>query len=395
MTTTSAIYLDYAATTPVDPEVFEAMLPWLKDQFGNSSSIHQYGTRARVALEDARQSVAERLGVTLPEVVFTSGGTEGNNAAIQGLAFHARKRGKTHIITSRAEHNAVLQPIAFLESQGWTVSWLTPDSDGVIRADQVRDAIREETGFVSLMHVNNELGSVNPIEEITRICREADVPIHCDAVQSAGKLDIGSWDDAVRPDLMSLSAHKLYGPKGVGALIVHKDADWEPWMKGGSQERNRRGGTVNVPGVVGLQRALELATDRQENDRAHIVAIREAILDGIRTRFGSMVRLNSPAEGGLPHILNLRVACSSEDPIDGEMLLLNLDIEGICLSNGSACTSGAVEPSHVLTTIGLEPHEANASMRVSLGRINRLDDAKSFVDALERVLQRMKRTIPG
>ncbi|MGM0506845.1 MAG: cysteine desulfurase family protein [Bacteroidota bacterium] len=385
------IYLDYAATTPVDPEVFDAMLPWLKDQFGNASSIHQYGTRARVALEDARESVARNLGVMLPEVVFTSGGTESNNAAIHGLAFHARARGKSHIVTSRAEHKAVLQPIAFLESQGWTVSWLTPGSEGTIRPDQVREALREETGFVSLMHVNNELGSVNPIEEITRVCREAGVPIHSDSVQSVGKLDIGSWDASVRPDLMSLSAHKFYGPKGVGALLVSKDAEWEPWMKGGSQERNQRGGTVNVPGIVALQHALEMATDRLESDRAHVIAIREAILSGLESRFGSMVRLNSPEEGGLPHILNLQVQCTSDDPIDSEMLLLNLDIEGICLSNGSACTSGAVEPSHVLTAVGLEPHEANASMRVSLGRMSRLEDADTFVDALERVLRRMKR----
>lgn len=384
------IYFDHAATTPLDRRVLEEMMPWLTDHFGNASSVHQAGQTAKVALEEARESVADILNVKPSEVIFTSGGTESNNAAIKGLFFAAKNQettNRTEIITSEAEHNAVRQTAEALKAHGATVIFLQPDSFGRISPKQVSDAIGEHTALVSIMHVNNELGSVNPIEEIAGVCHEKGVPFHSDCVQSAGKipLDLGR----AGPDLASLSGHKFYGPKGTGVLVVREGVDWASWMHGGSQERGRRGGTSNVLGIVGLRKALEIAQEQMDADHAHCQALRTRVLEKLDQKLPGQYQLNTPPERVIPHILNLRFNPSPGQTFDGEMLLLNLDIEGVCVSNGSACTSGAVEPSHVLTAIGLESTLANASVRISFGRGNRPEEADLFVEKLERVLKRM------
>lgn len=386
----NTIYFDHAATTPLDRRVLEEMMPWLTDHHGNASSVHQVGQTAKVALEEARESVAAILNVKPSEVIFTSGGTESNNAAIKGLFFAAisQDKNRTEIVTSEAEHNAVRQTAEALKKEhGATVVSLRPGRDGRIDPQQVAETISEHTALVSIMHVNNELGAVNPIGEIAKACREMGVPFHSDCVQSAGKipLDLGH----AGPDLASLSAHKFYGPKGTGVLVVREGVDWVPWMHGGSQERGRRGGTSNVPGIVGLQKALELAREQMDADHAHCQALRTRVLEQLDQRLPGQYQLNTPSEAAIPHILNLRFNPSPDQTFDGEMLLLNLDIEEVCVSNGSACTSGAVEPSHVLTAIGLESTLANASVRISFGRGNRPEEADQFVEKLERVLKRM------
>lgn len=380
------IYFDHAATTPLDERVLEEMLPWLREGFGNPSSVHQLGRSAKVALEDARESVAGLLGAERSEVVFTSGGTESNNAAIKGL-FDERGERRKRIVTSPVEHNAVIQPVESLRRCGAKPIYVKPETDGRIDTDRVAAAIDEDTALVSMMVVNNELGTINPIEEIAALCREKGVPLHSDGVQGVGKIPI----DFSRPgpDLMSLSAHKFGGPKGAGALLVRGGTDWTPWLHGGSQESGRRGGTVNVAGAVGLKKALELAVGKMESTHAHLNGLRTRLLEQLGERFGERLRINGPASGGVPHILNVGFDIDENADFDGEMLLLNLDIEGICISNGSACTSGAVETSHVLAAIGLSRRAAAASLRISLGSSNTLREVELFVDRLAKVLDRM------
>lgn len=381
------VYFDNAATTPLDPEVLETMMPYLTSEYGNANSAHQFGRNCKVAIEDAREKVAKLIGAEPSEIIFTSGGTESDNAAIKGVFSALSPAGKNEVITSPIEHHAVMHPAESLKRQGATVTYLQPDKNGVITADQVRDAISEKTAVVSLMHVNNEIGTINPVQEIAEVCREFKVPFHSDTVQSVGKIPVNVDDLGL--NLLSISAHKIYGPKGIGVLYVKNGTPWIPSIQGGSQERRRRGGTSNVAGIVGLARAMEISIDQMDTTTQKFRQLRKTMLDGLQKRFADRVTINGPESGGVPHILNIGFHSNGEEGLDGEMLLLNLDIEGICISNGSACTSGAMEPSHVLKGIGLENAIGNSSIRVSFGKHNSEKQVLYFLDKLEEILERM------
>jgi cysteine desulfurase len=384
------IYLDHAATTPLDKRVLEAMKPYLTEHFGNASSVHQMGRRARVAVEDSRERVAELLGAETSEIVFTSGGTESNNAALKGALTDDRP----HLITSAAEHDAVLRPAERMQSSDRPVTILNPGSHGAAQPDQVQKALTDETGLVSLMHVNNELGAVTNIPAIAELCREAGARLHCDAVQSAGLYDLDV--KALGVDLLSISAHKFYGPKGVGLLYVRGGVDVLPLVEGGSQERDRRGGTENVPAIVGATEALRLAVEEAASRRERITRLRDRLLRQLRAELGAEAFVvNTPLGASdvdaAPHVLNIALRPQDGAPLDGEMLLLNLDTEGICTSAGSACTSGALEPSHVLQAIGLDDDVAAGALRFSLGKENtdeEMDEtARTLAEVVERVSQ--------
>ncbi|MEX2573508.1 MAG: cysteine desulfurase family protein [Balneolaceae bacterium] len=379
------IYFDHAATTPLDERVLEAMLPYLKAEYGNANSLHQKGQTAKVALEEARESIADLINAEPSEIIFTSGGTESNNAVIKGVFDISGD--KKEIITSPVEHHAVLHTVECLKRLGGRPVYLEPGSDGSISSEQVSAAISDDTALVSLMHVNNELGTINPLADIASVCREKGVPFHSDCVQSAGKIPVDVRELGL--DFLSLSGHKLNGPKGIGVMFVRSGAPWIPWMTGGSQERRRRGGTTNLPAVVGLQKAMEYGVAGMDDHRSHFLGLRQHLFDRLDRSFRGKYRVNGPEKGGVPHIVNLGFVGVKEDLIDSEMLLLNLDIEGICVSNGSACTSGAVEPSHVLTGIGLEKSIANSSIRISFGKNNSTGEIDTFVEKLEYVLKRM------
>jgi cysteine desulfurase len=358
----------------------------LRPEFGNASSIHQMGQRAKVALEDARESIAELLHAEPSEILFTSGGTESDNAAIKGVFEIAGD--KNEIVTSTIEHHAVLHSVESTKLRGGRPVYLEPDSSGMITAEQVSDAITDKTSLVTLMHVNNELGTINPVREIASVCRKKGVPFHSDTVQSVGKIPVSVRELGV--DFLSISGHKIYGPKGVGVLYVKNGSRWIPWMSGGSQERRRRGGTSNIPGIVGLAKAMEYAISGMEDHRSHFIRLRRRLLENLDDVFGEKYRINGPRTGGAPHIINLGFLLDEGQHFDGEMLLLNLDIEGICVSSGSACTSGAVEPSHVLTGIGLDESITHSSVRVSFGKDNTPAQVDAFVEKLQKVLKRMK-----
>lgn len=382
-----SVYFDHAATTPVDKRVLDTFLPYYKDQFGNPDSTHQFGRNTKVAIEDAREKIAQIIGAEPSEIIFTSGGTESDNAIIKGVVDATRK---TEIITSPIEHHAVMFPAESLKRHGCRVIYLKPDSNGVIHPEQVSEAITDNTALVSLMHVNNEIGSINPIRDIAAVCHEKGIPFHSDTVQSVGKLPVNVKELGV--DAISLSGHKIYGPKGVGALYVKNGTPWIPIMQGGSQERRRRGGTSNVAGIVGLAKAMELIVGEMDQHRALFENLRKLTLEGLKNRFQDRFIINSPLQGGVPHILNIGFKNLNNHGLDGEMLLLNLDIEGICISNGSACTSGAMEPSHVLHGIGVEDSLANSSIRISFGKDNTEADVKFFLDKLDGILERMMAT---
>lgn len=381
------VYFDHASTTPVDEGVLDEILPYYKHQFGNANSAHQYGRATKVAIEDARELIAKLIGAEPSEIIFTSGGTESDNAAIKGVVNANRK---TEIITSPIEHHAVIHPAESLKMKGCRVTYLQPDAIGHITPEQVEEAISRDTAIVSLMQVNNEIGTILPIKEIAEICKSHKVPFHSDTVQSVGKLPLNVKELGV--DLLSMSGHKIYGPKGIGVLYVKNGTPWLPWLQGGSQERRRRGGTSNVAGIVGMAEALKYCTDHLGAHNEHFNTLRNELITGLEKRFSGRYRINGPKSDGVPHIINLAFPVddtSSEKSLDGEMLLLNLDIEGICVSNGSACTSGAVEPSHVLKGIGLPDKLANSSIRISFGKDNTVEQIHFFLDKLESVLNRM------
>lgn len=379
------VYFDHAATTPLDERVLEAMMPYLKDHYGNANSAHHLGQKTKVVVEDAREKVAAMIGAEPSEIIFTSGGTESDNAVIKGVL--AVSGDKKEVITSEIEHHAVLHTVEMEKMHGIKPVFAEPDKTGKITAGAVRELINENTALVSLMHVNNEIGTINPLKEIAEVCKEYNVPFHSDTVQSLGKLPVNVEELGV--DFLCGSAHKIYGPKGTGIMYVRNGARWIPWMIGGSQERRRRGGTLNVPGIVGFTKALELAIEEMDEHTAQFKKLRKLLLDQLREKLSVEVTVNGPQDEGVPHIVNISFSDNDNNHIDGEMLLLNLDIEGICVSNGSACTSGAVEPSHVLAGIGMEPNLANSSIRVSLGKQNTEEDITYFVDKLDKVLKRM------
>ncbi|MEO1023437.1 MAG: cysteine desulfurase family protein [Bacteroidota bacterium] len=379
------IYFDNAATTPLDERVLEAMLPYMKSHYGNANSAHHLGQKTKVIVEDAREQVAATIGAEPSEIVFTSGGTESDNAVINGVL--AVSGNKKEVVTNELEHHAVLHPIEFSKMRGFTPRFAQPIDCGTITAQAVADVITDQTALVSIMHVNNELGCINPMKEIAEVCKEHDVLFHSDTVQSLGKIPVHVDDLGL--DFLSGSGHKIYGPKGIGIMYVRNGSKWIPWMTGGSQERRRRGGTLNVPGIVGFAKALELAVQEMEGQQQHFGRLRSSMLNKLQTSDTYTFAINGSEENGVNHILNLSFFDTDGKGIDGEMLLLNLDIEGICVSNGSACTSGAMEPSHVLTGLGLEEGKARSSIRISFGKQNTEEEVTYVADRLDATLERM------
>jgi cysteine desulfurase len=385
MAATRLIYLDHAATTYTRPEVYEEIRPYFTERFGNPSSIYAIARESKVAVELAREKVATALGAAPVEIFFTAGGSEADNWAIKGVAAANRSKGN-HIITSAIEHHAVLHTCQYLEKQGFRVTYLPVDKFGLVEPESVRDAITEETTLVSIMFANNEIGTIEPVVEIGDICRENGVYFHTDAVQAIGAIPI---DVGTMPiDLLSLSAHKFYGPKGVGALYIRRGVKCDSLIQGGGQERGRRAGTENLPGIVGLGKAIELSTTDIPGKNARLRRKRDRLLSLILERI-PYTRQNGHPFGRLPGNLNV-----SFEFIEGESILLLLDQLGICASTGSACTSGSLDPSHVLLAIGL-PHEvAHGSLRLTLGDSTTDEDIDFVAVELPKIIEKLRRMSP-
>ncbi|MCS7316475.1 MAG: cysteine desulfurase family protein [Bryobacterales bacterium] len=379
-------YFDHNATTPVASEVLEAMRAVFLEDFGNASSVHAYGQAARRRLEQARREVALQLGVAPGEIVFTSGGTEADNLAILGLVRND-PRPRKHVITTAIEHPAVLEACAQLEREGVEVTRVPPDSRGVVDPDAVRRALRAQTVLVSVMHVNNELGTIQPVAEIARLAREAGAWVHSDGVQAVGKLRVNLRELGV--DLYSISAHKIYGPKGVGALYVRQGVPVGRIQFGGHQERDRRPGTENVPGAVGLATALSLVGRDLDRESWRLTRLRERFEEGVLARIPEVV-INGAGAPRCPNTSNLTFR-----GVDGEALLIALDLAGFAVSSGAACSSGASEPSHVLSAIGLGRREARGSVRVSMGRLNDERQVDALVEALAEAVTRLRALAPA
>lgn len=379
------VYLDYAATTPTHPDVVQTMLPYFGESFGNASSIYSYGREARAAITTARKSVAELIGAREDEIVFTGGGTEADNMALKGIAFAADGT-RNHIITTSIEHHAVLGSCKFLEKQGYHVTYLPVDRYGMVNPDDVRRAITDRTLLVSVMHANNEVGTIQPIAEIGRMARSAGVYFHTDAVQTVGHVPIAVDDMGI--DLLSMSAHKLYGPKGVGALFVRSGTLISPLIHGGAQERNRRAGTENLSGIVGFGAAAELARQAMSEEAERLGTLRDRLITGLLERIPD-AQLNGHPTDRLPNNVNLSV-----DYVEGESMLLHLDMEGICASTGSACTSGSLEPSHVLLSMGLSHQLAHGSLRLSLGKWTTEEHIDRVIEALPGIVSRLRAMSP-
>ena len=378
-------YLDYNSTTPVDPAVLTAMLPYLRENFGNASSIHSPGQTARAGVDRARESVAALIGAKPAEIVFTSGGTEADNLAIFGLVA-ASTTARKHIIISAIEHHAVLNSCQALEKQGIAVTIVPVGHEGVVDPGNIHRALLPETLLISIMFTNNELGTIQPIEEIGKIATEADVYFHCDAVQAAGKLPLDVSRLGV--DLLSISAHKIYGAKGAGALFVRSGTPLEPQFHGGRHERDRRPGTENVPGIVGLGKAAELARQNLAADTERITALRDRLEHALLAAIPS-VRVNGDLTRRVGNTTNLTFAGAG-----GEALLIALDLQGVSVSTGAACSSGAVEPSHVLRAAGLSPDEARSSLRFSLGRPTTPEEIAHAIEVVPAVVERLRSISP-
>ncbi|HJY85197.1 MAG TPA: cysteine desulfurase NifS [Candidatus Acidoferrales bacterium] len=384
------VYFDHNATTSVDPEVLRAMLPYFSEEFGNASSIHSFGQQTRAAVERARESVAALIGARPAEIVFTSGGTESDNLAIFGLAAAAAGKAATgkrpHLIATSIEHHAVLNACQALERRGADVTFLPVDREGRVDPDDARRAVRPETVLITVMHANNELGTIQLIEEIGRIARETDIYFHSDAVQSAGKVPVDV--NRLGVDLLSISGHKIYGPKGVGALYIRKGTRLEPLLYGGHHERDRRPGTENVAGIVGLGKAAELARARLSSEAARVAALRDRLEQGLLEQV-AQARVNGGRATRTPNTTNVTFPF-----IEGEALVIALDLKGLACSTGAACSSGAIEPSHVLTAIGLLPEDARASLRFSLGRENTDQDVDFALATIPGVVEHLRELSP-
>jgi cysteine desulfurase len=378
------IYMDNAATTPIHPVVREAMLPYLGQAFGNPSSIYEEGREARKAVETARAQAAKALGADSSEIIFTSGGTEADNLAVIGAA-RANSEAGNHIITSVIEHHAVLEPCHYLEKNGYEVTCLPVDSQGLVDPDGVRKALRSSTILVSIMHANNEVGAIEPIEEIGAICREAGVPLHSDAVQTMGQLGVDV--DRLGVSLLTASGHKIYGPKGTGCLYVRSDTRMQGLMLGGGQERKLRSGTENVAGIVAFGKAMELAGREWKERAEHVLPLRDRLIDGL------LEIPDTELDGGrsqrLPNNANVRFRY-----IDGESICLHLDFLGVAASTGSACSSDSGEASHVLLALGIPPEEAHGSLRLTLGRENSMEDVEYLLEKLPAVIDNLRAMSP-
>ncbi len=378
------IYLDYSATTPLDPQVKAAMEPYLGPCFGNPSSLHQFGREAREGLDWARDRMAELLGCLPKELLFTSSGTEADNTALFGVAYQYREKG-SHIVSTAIEHHAVLEPLKVLREQGYQITLVYPDRTGIVDPEAVLKAITDQTILVSVMTANNEIGTLQPIWEIGEGCRQKGVLFHTDAVQAVGLIPINLQELPV--DLLSLSAHKFYGPKGVGALFIRSGVKMKPLLWGGTQERERRAGTENVAGIVGMAKALELALQHREEEYHRLQNLRDRMIQSILKNIeGSW--LNGHPTLRLPNNVNVGF-----EGVSAETLLMNLDLEGIACSSGSACSSGALEPSHVLLAIGLSEEEANSSIRITLGRYTTSQEIEETLTVLAEVVQRIRRVV--
>lgn len=378
--------MDHAATTSTDVEVVEAMKPFFTQKYGNPNSIHSFGQEAREAVEEAREKIARLIGASPSEIVFTAGGTEADNYAIKGIAWANQKKGN-HIITSQIEHHAVLHSCQFLEKHGFKVTYLKVDKYGLIDPEDVKKAITDQTILVTIMHANNEIGTIEPIKEIGKIVKEAGIYFHTDSVQTTGHIPIEVNDLGV--DMLSISGHKLYGPKGVGALYLRKGTKIVNLIDGGAQEKNRRAGTENVTGMVGLGKAVELAEKRLAGGEVDkVVKLRDKLITGIMDQIEN-VRLNGHSTKRLPGNVNI---CF--EFIEGESMLLNLDMKGVAASSGSACTSGSLEPSHVLLAIGLPPEIAHGSLRLTLGKDNTEEDIDYVIDILPKIIEKLRALSP-
>lgn len=388
----SRIYLDHAATTPPDPRVLEAMWPMYTRYWGNPSSIYLEGQGAHHAIDAARKLCGDLLGASLKEVVFTSGGTESDNAAIRGAAFAQRARGRgNHIVTTQVEHHAVLHTVEELEREGFRATYLPVDRDGVVDLAALESAVGDDTTVVSIMAANNEVGTIQPVAEAVRIAKAKNprVVIHCDAVQAAGALDI--TPSRLGVDLMSIAGHKLYGPKGVGLLYVRNRTPWQAIQLGGSQEKERRAGTENVAGIVGLATSMKLAWEESAERNAHALRLRDRLLYGLPERIPDTV-ITGPADPSKR--LSNSFSCCFRN-VEGESVLLALDMADIAASSGSACTTGALEPSHVLTAMGLDPDLAHASLRLTVGKGNTDEEMDRVVDVLPGIVARLRALAGG
>lgn len=379
------IYMDHGATTPVDPLVVDAMLPYFTETFGNASSLHSFGQEATSALEQSRQQVAASIGAKPEEIIFTSGGTESDNLAIKGIAYRNSGKGK-HIITSTIEHPAILNTCAYLEKEGFDVTYVPADSDGIIDMDELKKAIRDDTILISVMHANNEIGTIQPISDISKLAKEKSIYLHTDAVQSFGKIAVNV--DELGVDMLSMSSHKIYGPKGVGALYVRKGTPLQALAHGGSHERSMRAGTENISGIVGFAKAVALADERLVDDEKHMTQLRDSLIGKVMDSIDD-VELSGHPTNRLPNNVNLRFSF-----IEGESMLLFLDMKGIAISTGSACSSKSLEPSHVLTAIGLRPEDSHGSLRITLGKDNTHEEVDYVVDALVEVVGRLRAMSP-
>lgn len=380
------VYADNSATTAVSKPVLEAMLPYLTEHYGNPSSVYSKGREAKKALDQAREKVAKALGAKTTEIFFTSCGTEADNWAIKGAAATGAKKGKKHLITTNFEHHAVLHCFETLAKEGFDVTFLPINDQGLVTAEQVKAALRPDTALVSIMYANNEIATILPINEIGKVCREAGVLFHTDAVQAVGNVNINVVEQNI--DLLALSGHKIHAPKGVGALYIRTGVSIAPFMEGGAQERNRRAGTENLASIVALGTAIELACNNIEENSRHKQEIRDFVIDSILSKV-SHCRLNGSREHRLPGSLNI-----SFEGIEGESLLLMLDMKGICASSGSACTSGSLDPSHVLLALGLEHEVAHGSLRISFSEDNTLEDGKYIVEKLIPIVERLREMSP-
>lgn len=381
----SRIYLDHAATTAVRKEVLDTMLPCFSQNYGNPSSIYEIAREAKSLVDNARKQVATSIGAEEKEIYFTAGGSESDNWAIKGVAESYKDKGK-HIITSSIEHHAVLHTCQYLEKNGYEVTYLSVDEDGKIRIEDLEKAIRPDTILISIMFANNEIGTLQPIKEIGEIAKKHKIIFHTDAVQAVGhvKIDVKQMNI----DMLSLSAHKLYGPKGIGALYVRKGIKLKSYIHGGAQERGIRAGTENVPGIVGLGKAIELATAEMEQENKKLIKLRDEIIDGILNNI-PYTRLNGHRTDRLPANVNI-----SFEFIEGESILLLLDMNGIYASSGSACTSGSLDPSHVLLAIGLPHEKAHGSLRMTLGIENTEEDVKKLLEVLPGIIKRLRDMSP-
>ncbi|MGB7571647.1 MAG: cysteine desulfurase NifS [Methanothrix sp.] len=375
------IYMDHSATTPVAPEVLAAMLPYFSDKFGNASSLHGFGREAKEALEESRQKLARLLNADPEEIVFTSGGTESDNIALRGIAYKNRNSGR-HIITSNIEHPAILETCRSLEQEGFSVTYLPVNREGLVDISELERAIRPDTILISIMHANNEVGTIQPLEEIGSLAAERDIYLHTDAVQTVGKIPVDV--EAMGADLLSLSAHKLYGPKGVGALYIRRGTKIQSLATGGGHERGLRSGTENVAGIAGLARAADLAREEMAAEGQRLTGLRDRLAALVLQRVKE-AWINGSMEKRLPGSLNFGFSY-----VEGESLLLYLDSKGVAVSTGSACSSHKLEPSHVLLALGLKPEECHGSLRITMGRSNSQEDADYVAQCIAEAVERFR-----